>query len=164
MEHVGDIIDKNLMQLAQKKIRNQDSFSREGFAEISDLHSLVMDNILLAQHIFMTGDVDMARRLFKAKATMRTQEMSAVETHFKRLSDGVAETIATSSLHLDILRDLRRVNSYISLIAYPILERAEELKPTRLKKRRGGKQKARERKNKRKGDEVAPEPESTEKS
>ncbi len=133
LEHIGDIIDKNLMEMASKKIRNQDNFSRQGFAEISDLHHRVMDNMALAQNVFMTGDVKMARKLFEEKAVLRSQEMIAAESHFKRLSEGVAETIATSSLHLDILRDLRRINSYVSLIAYPILEEAKELKPTRLR-------------------------------
>lgn len=133
LEHIGDIIDKNLMEMASKKIRNQDNFSRQGFSEISDLHHRVMDHMALAQNVFMTGDVKMARRLFEEKADIRTQEMSAAESHFKRLSHGVAETIATSSLHLDILRDLRRINSYVTLIAYPILEEAKELNPTRLK-------------------------------
>lgn len=133
LEHIGDIIDKNLMEMASKKIRNQDNFSRQGFAEISDLHHRVMDNMNLAQNVFMTGDVKMARKLFEEKVVLRNQEMIAAESHFKRLSQGVAETIATSSLHLDILRDLRRINSYVSLIAYPILEEANELKTTRLR-------------------------------
>ncbi|MBI1214712.1 MAG: Na/Pi cotransporter family protein [Alphaproteobacteria bacterium] len=133
LEHIGDIIDKNLMEMAAKKIRNQDNFSRQGFAEISDLHHRVMDNMNLAQNVFMTGDVKMARKLFEEKAILRNQEMMAAESHFKRLSEGVAETIATSSLHLDILRDLRRINSYVSLIAYPILEEAKALTPTRLR-------------------------------
>jgi phosphate:Na+ symporter len=133
LEHIGDIIDKNLMEMASKKIRNQDNFSRQGFAEISDLHHRVMDNMNLAQNVFMTGDVKMARKLFEEKVVLRNQEMMAAESHFKRLSQGVAETIATSSLHLDILRDLRRINSYVSLIAYPILEEANELKTTRLR-------------------------------
>ena len=133
LEHIGDIIDKNLMEMATKKIRNQDSFSRPGFSEISSLHARVMENLALAQNVFMTGDVAMARRLFAEKAELRNQELHAAESHFKRLSQGVAETIATSSLHLDILRDLRRINSYVTLIAYPILEEANELTPTRLK-------------------------------
>lgn len=133
LEHIGDIIDKNLMEMATKKIRNQDNFSRQGFSEISDLHHRVMDNMNLAQNVFMTGDVKMARKLFEEKAVLRNQEMQAAESHFKRLSEGVAETIATSSLHLDILRDLRRINSYVSLIAYPILEEAKVLTPTRLR-------------------------------
>jgi phosphate:Na+ symporter len=133
LEHIGDIIDKSLMELAMKKIKNQDSFSRQGFSEISDLHTRVMESMTLAQNVFMTGDVKMARKLFEEKAQLRSYEMLASESHFKRLSDGVAETIATSSLHLDILRDLRRVNSYITLIAYPILEEANELNPSLLK-------------------------------
>lgn len=133
LEHIGDIIDKNLLEMASKKIRNQDNFSRQGFAEISDLHQKVMENLTLAQNVFMSGDVKMARKLFEQKSALREQETQATESHFKRLSEGVAETIATSSLHLDILRDLRRVNSYITLIAYPILEEAQELTPSRLK-------------------------------
>lgn len=133
LEHIGDIIDKNLMEMAAKKMRNQDNFSREGFAEIASLHARVLDSMQLAQNVFMTGDVKMARKLFEEKAILRTEEMHASENHFKRLSHGVAETIATSSLHLDILRDLRRINSYVSLIAYPILEQAHVLNPTRLK-------------------------------
>jgi phosphate:Na+ symporter len=95
----------------------------------------------------MTGDIKMARKLFEEKAVMRSYEMHASESHFKRLSEGVAETIATSSLHLDILRDLRRINSYIALIAYPILEEAQELnksllKPERVEKAKKAKKKA----------------------
>ncbi len=129
LEHVGDIIDKSLMEMAMKKIRNQDNFSRQGFAEIAELHGLVMESLQVAQNVFMTGDVGMARKLFQGKAVLRTHEIDAAESHFKRLSEGIAETIATSSLHLDILRDLRRINSYISLIAYPILEAADAFNP-----------------------------------
>jgi len=133
LEHIGDIIDKNLMEMASKKIRNQDNFSRQGFAEISNLHARVIANLQLAQNVFMTGDVAMARKLFEEKSQIRGEELRAAESHFRRLREGIAETIATSSLHLDILRDLRRINSYISLLAYPILEAAGELNPTRLK-------------------------------
>jgi phosphate:Na+ symporter len=133
LEHIGDIIDRNLMELAAKKIRNQDNFSRQGFAEIADLHARVMNNLRLSQNVFMSGDVKMARDLFSQKAALREQENQATESHFRRLSEGVAETVATSSLHLDILRDLRRVNSYIALIAYPILVDANELTASRLK-------------------------------
>ncbi|MDD9900525.1 MAG: Na/Pi cotransporter family protein [Alphaproteobacteria bacterium] len=148
LEHIGDIIDKNLLEMAAKKIHNQDHFSRQGFAEISALHTSVMESLKLAQNVFMTGDVSMAKKLFKDKTAMRKQEILAAESHFKRLSEGVAETIATSSLHLDILRDLRRINSYLSLIAYPILEEADALHRTRLKdKSAKGKKPAKAKKN-----------------
>jgi len=164
LEHIGDIIDKSLMELAMKKIRNQDNFSRQGFAEISALHAKVMESMQLAQTIFMSGDVKMARQLFEEKAVLRSQEMLASESHFKRLRDGVAETLATSSLHLDILRDLRRVNSYISLIAYPILEEAKELKPTRLRNSSEKPRRRKARKKKKAVDKASPTSDSSEKS
>lgn len=135
LEHIGDTIDKNLMEMATKKMRAHDSFSKQGFAEIAAVHAQVMENFQLAQNVFMTGDVNMARKLFEGKAGLRDQELAASKSHFERLREGVAESVATSSIHLDVLRDLRRINSYLSLIVYPILESAGELEPTRLKKK-----------------------------
>ena len=43
------------------------------------------------------------------------------------------ETLATSSLHLDVVRDLKRIHSHIAAVAYPILERAGELRSSRLR-------------------------------
>jgi phosphate:Na+ symporter len=159
LEHIGDIIDKNLMEMASTKIHNQDNFSRQGFAEIAELHARVMNNILLAQHVFMTGDPRMARKLIGEKTVMREQELHAAESHFKRLSEGVAETIATSRLHLDVLRDLRRINSYISLVAYPVLEQAgQPYKPSRSKSGRS-RPKAKGSSKKKKPSESAPQEE-----
>lgn len=39
LEHVGGIIDKNLMGLAEKKIRKRLSFSDAGQAETADMHA-----------------------------------------------------------------------------------------------------------------------------
>jgi phosphate:Na+ symporter len=43
------------------------------------------------------------------------------------------QSIETSSLHLDLIADLKRINSHICSIAYPILEEAGVLAKTRLK-------------------------------
>lgn len=134
LEHIGDIIEKSLMEMSAKKIKNQYRFSDEGFQEICDFHAAVMENLQLAQNVFMSGDVDMARKLVQEKASVRQSEREASESHIDRLRRGVAETLATSSLHLDILRDLRRINSYLTTVAYPLLEEAGALHKTHLKK------------------------------
>jgi phosphate:Na+ symporter len=77
--------------------------------------------------VFMTGDVAAARRLIREKAELRSIELAAGERHFERLREGRPESIETSSLHLDILRDLRRIHSHICSVAYPVLEAAGEL-------------------------------------
>jgi phosphate:Na+ symporter len=43
------------------------------------------------------------------------------------LREGRPETIETTSLHLDVLRDLRRLHSHICSVAYPVLDAAGEL-------------------------------------
>jgi phosphate:Na+ symporter len=133
LEHVGDIIDKNLMEVASKKIKRQIAFSPEGAAELTAFHQEVCDNLKLAFGVFMTGDLKSARQLVTEKATLRAAEFAAAENHLARLRAGRSESIESSSLHLDILRDLKRIHSHICSVAYPVLERAGELQPSRLK-------------------------------
>lgn len=133
MEHIGDVIDKNLMALAQKKIKSQNSFSEAGFKEIEHIHKLVLESVQLAQSLFISGDKDTARRLIEGKEIIRKAETDGMTTHIHRLRGAVPETIATSSLHLDIIRDYRRINAYISTVAFPILEESGEIHSTRLR-------------------------------
>ena len=133
LEHIGDIIDRNLMELAAKKIRRKLAFSRQGAAELEAFHQDVIGNLKLAFGVFMTGDVKTARQLIAEKATLRTLELGAAESHLSRLREGRPESIESSSLHLDVLRDLKRIHSHICSVAYPVLERVGALQPSRLK-------------------------------
>ena len=133
LEHVGDIIDKNLMEVAAKKIKRKIVFSKEGAAELAAFHQEVCDNLKLAFSVFMTADLATARLLITEKATLRATEFAAAENHLARLREGRTESIESSSLHLDILRDLKRIHSHICSVAYPVLERAGELQPSRLR-------------------------------
>jgi phosphate:Na+ symporter len=133
LEHIGDIIDKNLMELASKKIKNRLKFSEEGAAELQAFHRRVIENLKLALSVFMSGDVKIARQLIEEKVAIRQAERVAAENHLVRLREGRLASIETSSLHLDILRDLKRIHSHICSVAYPVLEAAGELQPSRLK-------------------------------
>ena len=133
LEHVGDIIDKNLMELAAKKIKNNLRFSREGLGEIEAMHRRISDNLKLALNVFVAGDVKMARQLLEEKVFVREMERKASDAHLDRLRSGKLETLETSSLHLDVLRDLKRINSHLTSVAYPILEASGELARSRLK-------------------------------
>ncbi len=132
LEHVGDIIDKNLMELAGKKIKGHISFSEQGQAELEDFHDRILQNLDLALHVFVSGDEDAARRLLHEKTEIRDLERRYVENHFLRLGERRPDTLDSSSLHLDVLRDLKRVNSHLTSVAYPILERAGALIDSRL--------------------------------
>ncbi|WP_425066409.1 Na/Pi cotransporter family protein [Reyranella sp.] len=133
LEHAGDIIDKNLMELAAKKIKNRYAFSAEGTAELRAFHARVLDNLRLALNVFTTRDITLARRLVAEKASIREAEAHAADSHYARLREGRPESIETSSIHMDVIRDLKRINGHFTTVAYPILEAAGELAETRLK-------------------------------
>jgi len=133
LEHIGDIVDKNLMELAAKKIRNRYAFSPEGMAELRAFHARVLENLRLALNVFTTRDITLARRLVAEKTAMREAESKAADSHFARLREGRPESIETSAIHMDVIRDLKRINGHLASVAYPILEAAGELADTRLK-------------------------------
>jgi phosphate:Na+ symporter len=127
LEHIGDIIDKNLSELATKKIKRRFQFSPEGAEELSAIHKRTMDSLRIAFGVFMSGDVKEGRKLLAEKAALRNAELAATERHLDRLREGRPETIETTSLHLNVLRDLRRIHSHICSVAYPVLDAAGEL-------------------------------------
>ncbi len=132
LEHIGDIIDKNLSELATKKIKRRLQFSLEGAEELSAFHKRIVDSLGLAFGVFMSGDVNEARKLLVEKAALRNAELAATERHLERLRKGRPETIETTSLHLDVLRDLRRIHSHICSVAYPVLDASGELAADRI--------------------------------
>jgi phosphate:Na+ symporter len=134
LEHIGDIIDKSLLELAEKKTRLQLRFSSEGWTEIEALHAHVLDNLRMALGVFVSGDVAIARKLIDEKVAVRDAERQAAENHLARLRAGRPESIDSSALHLDILRDLKRIHSHICAVAYPLLDEAGQLYRSRLKR------------------------------
>jgi phosphate:Na+ symporter len=133
LEHIGDIIDKNLSELATKKIKRRFQFSAEGAEELSAFHRRIMDSLRIAFGVFMSGDVKEAHKLLAEKADLRDAELAATERHLDRLREGRPESIETTSLHLDVLRDLKRIHSHICSVAYPVLDTAGELETYRRK-------------------------------
>jgi phosphate:Na+ symporter len=133
LEHIGDIIDKNLVELANKKIKHKYEFSKEGAAELEAFHKRIIENLKLAFSVFINEDVRVARTLIEEKTQLRNLELGYADSHLARLREGRPESIETSSLHLDVLRDLKRIHSHICSAAYPVLETAGELQPNRLK-------------------------------
>ena len=133
MEQIGDIIERVLLDVEDKKIKRGRNFSDAGMAEICELHARLVDNLRLSMSVFLNGDVRDAQRLLEEKARFRDLERAYAVTHLDRLSDNSTLSIETSSLHLDLISDLKRINSHICSIAYPILDSAGALSPTRLR-------------------------------
>lgn len=132
MEHAGDIIERMLTDVAEKKIQHGLSFSEAGMREIEDLHLRLLDNLKLAVAVFLNGDLKSAQMLIAEKVNFRELEMRYADNHLQRLSGHTPQTIETSSLHLDLLSEYKRLNSLFCSVAYPILESAGVLSKTRV--------------------------------
>src|SRR5450432_3074683 len=133
MEQVGDIIERVINDLEEKKIEKGRKFSEAGMEEICDLHGRLLANLRLGMSVFLHGDLASAQRLLAEKVLFRDLERAYSQSHIERLTSNTMQSIETSSLHLDLISDLKRINSHICSIAYPILEQAGVLAKTRLK-------------------------------
>ncbi|HYL81397.1 MAG TPA: Na/Pi cotransporter family protein, partial [Candidatus Acidoferrum sp.] len=124
LENIGDIVDKNLMELAKKKLNKGAHFSEPGLKEIELLHKKVLQNLELAISAFASNDLALAQQVLERKLELSQTERKFRQAHIQRLHEGYRESIDTSEIHLDILTNFKRINSHITAVAYPILENA----------------------------------------
>ncbi len=137
LEHIGDIIDKNLMDLAAKKARHRLRLPPDDLQAVETLHRRTLDNLRTALGIFISEDLRLARQLVGEKDAVRQLERAAAEGHLERIRRDGGEGIEESALFLDVMRDLKRINAHAAAVAYPILERGGELRGSRLKSQAG---------------------------
>ena len=128
-----DIIERVLIDVEDKKIKPGRNFSEAGMAEITELHARLVDNLRLSMSVFLNGNVHDAKKLLEEKARFRDLEHAYSRSHLVRLADNTQSSIETSSLHIDLISELKRINSHICSIAYPILDSAGALAPNRLR-------------------------------
>jgi phosphate:Na+ symporter len=122
LESIGDIIDKNLIELARKKITLNVDFSKEGWVELEEYFTKVLENFEIAISAFASQDRVLAEQLLRHKHFINDRERELRNRHFHRLHAGLIESIETSAIHLDVLTNLKRINSHLTAVAYPILE------------------------------------------
>jgi phosphate:Na+ symporter len=132
LERIGGIIAKDLMRLARQTRDNQLSFSKEGWAELTAMHARVLANMQLSLNVLLSDDLDSATQLVKEKETFRRMEQESHDRHLARLAQSTPQSIATSNIHLDILRALKEINSRLVYLAYPLLKRHGMLRESRL--------------------------------
>jgi phosphate:Na+ symporter len=124
LESIGDIVDRNVMPLAMKRITKGLMFSQEGNAEIISFHKKLMENFDTAVSAFAAQDRDLARRVVRNKEDFEALERELSQAHLERLRKGFRESIETSHIHLDLIGNFARINTLVTHIIYPIFEDA----------------------------------------
>ncbi|MFZ5875929.1 MAG: Na/Pi cotransporter family protein [Nitrospirota bacterium] len=126
LENIGDIVDKNLMELAKKKLYKDLRFSDSGVREMIELHALVEKNFERVIAAFASQDAEVAKQVIEEKARISYKERQLKQAHIHRLHAGLPESIETSAIHLDVLTNLKRINSHVTNIAYPLVDQPQE--------------------------------------
>jgi phosphate:Na+ symporter len=126
LENIGDIVDKNLMELAKKKLYKDLRFSESGVREMVELHALVEKNFERVIAAFASQDAEVAKQVIEEKAKISHKERQLKQAHIHRLHAGLPESIETSAIHLDVLTNLKRINSHVTNIAYPLVDQPAE--------------------------------------
>jgi len=131
LEHIGDIIDKNLMELAAKRIKNHLRLPKDSLEDITSMHNKLLEHLQLAASVLMFQDLGSARRLVSEKERFRDLERAVTQKHLEQIRSG--RTVGdTSALQLDIVRDLKRIEAHIAATGHSLLEQSGELRPSRL--------------------------------
>ena len=129
LEGAGDVVERNLASFVVKRLKRGVESSPEDDREIREAFEAVRANLRSAASVFTTGDRRAARVLSQQKAEFRRREGEAIKAHFARLRQQREATVPP----LDLLRDIKRLNDHlVAGAAYPVLEAAGELMPSRI--------------------------------
>ncbi|OGQ06381.1 MAG: hypothetical protein A2W61_07395 [Deltaproteobacteria bacterium RIFCSPLOWO2_01_44_7] len=117
LEGIGDIISKELAGLARKKVTKGRLFSQQGWKDIQKIHQAGMDDFSLAISVFASPNEELARKMIRQGEHFDHLEQQLRQSHIQRLHAGSPEAFETSSIHLDVLGNLRRINAHLVHIA-----------------------------------------------
>ena len=117
----SDLIERMLRKVQQQKTAQRRSFSEVGLEELAGLHSQLIANLRLGLSVFLSSDPESARQLLREKRRFRAQERRLAHAHVSRLHRKIVQSIETSSLHLELIADMRRLNSLFCSSAYAVL-------------------------------------------
>lgn len=121
LQHAGDLIERMASRLSSHK-RERLSFSESGLEELIALHGLLLANLRLGLNVFLGGNRENARRLLEEKHRFRREERKLAHAHVGRLSQQVVQSIETSDLHLQLIADMKRLNTLFCSSAYALLD------------------------------------------
>ncbi|MDX9672013.1 MULTISPECIES: Na/Pi cotransporter family protein [unclassified Pseudomonas] len=121
----SDLIERMLRKVQQQKTSQRRSFSEEGLEDLAGLHQQLIANLRLGLSVFLSGDKESARQLLREKRRFRAQERRLAHAHVSRLQRKIVQSLETSSLHLELIADMKRLNSLFCSSAYVVLETAD---------------------------------------
>ncbi|WP_319532310.1 Na/Pi symporter [uncultured Cohaesibacter sp.] len=133
VERCGDVLAGKFLALQLAHRRGEFKFSEEGLAEINRIIDAVRKAIILAQETAWTGSLPVAQQLVVHKQNVAEIEQTSRANHLARLRRGNLTSLASSNQHLEMIADLKEMNSKFATIGYAVMEQHGRLKKSRIK-------------------------------
>lgn len=122
LESAADVIEKSILDYGVKAAALNLNFSDEGWKEILHLHAMVYELGVKSMTCFQLEDYALAKEVIDMKRQIRKRENDFRKSHYERLNQGLRKSETTSSIHLDLMSDLRRVSGLLTSHAYEIIK------------------------------------------
>ncbi|HEU0231251.1 MAG TPA: Na/Pi cotransporter family protein [Burkholderiaceae bacterium] len=132
--HAASITSNGLLGHTSTLRKKGWSLTGEQRQELTHVLDRLIRNQRQTAALFVAEDLKSARQLAFEKDEFRAIESAAAERQLQKIKSGQIESAEIGSLYLEILRDVKTINSYlVGAAAYPILARHNELLPNRLR-------------------------------
>ncbi|WP_454711972.1 Na/Pi cotransporter family protein [Cupriavidus nantongensis] len=113
LEYAGDIVERILADLDQRKLSRNYRFSDEGSGELLELCDLLVANLRTRMSLFVANDREAAGLLRECANEFQARAERFMARHIARVAQRRAASVETSGLHLDVLRELVQMNALL---------------------------------------------------
>ncbi len=130
IEHAGDILERSIIMLLKKKTNLHIEFGDYEKQAIEQCMQALFEVMPMSFQVMMSEDMDAARSLFQAKQSFNQLHQDYLDGQQQQAMEQQISPVA-HVLFTDIMRDVKRLHSHFTAIAYPLLSRQGELHHSR---------------------------------
>jgi phosphate:Na+ symporter len=131
IEHAGDTLERSMTSLLKKKNSLHIDFTEYEREALDTSMKAIFKVMPLSFQVMMSEDVSSARGLIQAKHEFNTKHQTYLDGQQHRSMHAEKANPVAHSLFTDLMRDIKRLHSHFTAIAYPVLNREGELRTSR---------------------------------
>lgn len=117
MESIGDLVERNLVPLLDKKQALLKNFSPEGREELEIYHTKVLKQLQLLKEAFREKDLQKAAEIMGRERKYLDLELQYRIRHLNRIMCQRMESVETHELHMELMGLMTQIIVYSSNIA-----------------------------------------------
>jgi phosphate:Na+ symporter len=122
LENIGDIIHRNMVPLATKRLQLKSDFSKEGKKELIAFHVKVSKQMSRLRDALGEMDPAMSKKILRKEEKYEILESDFRKQHVMRLHEEKGESLETHEVHVEFMDLLKQIGVHLANIAKTIME------------------------------------------